>query len=62
MGKDPDEVVARANSERIRAQYATTTDAARSMGIFGSPTFVCGEEIFWGDDRLEDAIDWCIGR
>jgi len=48
MGKDPDEVVARANSERIRAQYATTTDAARSMGIFGSPTFVCGEEIFWG--------------
>jgi hypothetical protein len=29
------------------------------MGIFGSPTFVSGEEIFWGDDRLEDALEWC---
>jgi 2-hydroxychromene-2-carboxylate isomerase len=28
------------------------------LGIFGSPTFACGAEIFWGDDRLEDAIDW----
>jgi len=54
--------VARANSEQIRAQYETTTDLARSMGIFGSPTFACGKEIFWGDDRLEDAIDWCIAQ
>ena len=62
MGKDPDEVVARANSEQIRAQYAAATEAARSMGIFGSPTFACGQEIFWGDDRLEDAINWCIAH
>jgi 2-hydroxychromene-2-carboxylate isomerase len=35
------------------------TDVARALGIFGSPTFVCGTELFWGDDRLEEAIDWC---
>jgi 2-hydroxychromene-2-carboxylate isomerase len=34
------------------------TDLARDFGIFGSPTFVVGREIFWGDDRLEDAISW----
>jgi 2-hydroxychromene-2-carboxylate isomerase len=27
--------------------------------IFGSPTFTVGRELFWGDDRLEDAISWC---
>jgi hypothetical protein len=27
-------------------------------GVFGSPTFVVGRELFWGDDRLEDAISW----
>lgn len=34
-------------------------EAVRELGIFGSPTFACESEIFWGDDRLEDAIDWC---
>jgi hypothetical protein len=34
------------------------TDLARDLGIFGSPTFVVGRELFWGDDRLEDAIRW----
>jgi 2-hydroxychromene-2-carboxylate isomerase len=27
------------------------TDLARDLGIFGSPTFVVGRELFWGDDR-----------
>ena len=34
------------------------TDLARDLGIFGSPTFVVGRELFWGNDRLEDAISW----
>jgi len=51
-------VVARADSQEIRDKYDAETDVARSMGIFGSPTFVIGDEIFWGDDRLEDALEW----
>ena len=31
---------------------------ARKLGIFGSPTFAADGELFWGDDRLEDAISW----
>jgi 2-hydroxychromene-2-carboxylate isomerase len=52
--------IARANSQEIRDAYAAQTELARSLGIFGSPTFACGKEIFWGDDRLEDAIDWSV--
>jgi 2-hydroxychromene-2-carboxylate isomerase len=59
MNRNPTEVIARANSQEVRDQYAIETEVARAMGIFGSPTFACGAEIFWGDDRLEDAIDWC---
>lgn len=58
LGKDADAVVAKANSQEIRDRYAAETDAARNLGIFGSPTFASGAEIFWGDDRLEDAIEW----
>jgi hypothetical protein len=36
----------------------TETNTAKERGIFGSPTFVVGSELFWGDDRLEDAINW----
>jgi len=42
------------------AAYQRQTDRARELGLFGSPTFVCGQEIFWGDDRLEDALDWAV--
>jgi 2-hydroxychromene-2-carboxylate isomerase len=58
LGKDPETVVSRADSEEIRARYAAETDVARKLGIFGSATFVVGGEIFWGDDRLEDALAW----
>ena len=38
--------------------YQAATDEARRLGIFGSPTFAVDGELFWGDDRLEDAITW----
>lgn len=43
-----------ANKERLRSQ----TERAWEIGIFGAPSFVVGAEIFWGNDRLEDALDW----
>ena len=42
LGKDPEAVMELADSQEIRARYDAETDAARSMGIFGSPTFVVG--------------------
>ena len=62
LGKDPTSVIERAHSEEIGALYDAQTDAARSIGAFGSPTFGVDGEAFWGDDRLEEAIDWAVGR
>ena len=56
LGLDAASVLARANSDEIVAKYAEETETARQHGIFGSPSFLVGEELFWGDDRLEDAI------
>ena len=58
IGQDPERVLALANSEETKAMLTAETDAARELGIFGSPTFTVGRELFWGDDRLADAISW----
>jgi 2-hydroxychromene-2-carboxylate isomerase len=58
IGQDPGRVLALANAENAKAALTEATDAARALGIFGSPTFTVGRELFWGDDRLEDAISW----
>lgn len=58
LGQDAEAVIAQANSEETERAYAAETDAAKSLGIFGAPSFVVGNELFWGDDRLEDALEW----
>jgi 2-hydroxychromene-2-carboxylate isomerase len=58
IGQDPDRVVGLANTSESEAEYVEATDEARLLGIFGSPSFVVEGELFWGDDRLEDAISW----
>lgn len=58
LDQDPVDVVAKADSAETRAAYAAETDVARQFGAFGSPTFVADGEVFWGDDRLEEAIAW----
>jgi 2-hydroxychromene-2-carboxylate isomerase len=58
IGQDPRRVLAAANAEDTKIALAAETGAARELGIFGSPTFAVDRELFWGDDRLEDAISW----
>lgn len=38
--------------------YEAATAEARRLGVFGSPSFAVRGEVFWGDDRLDDAIAW----
>ena len=58
IGQDPARVLAAADCQDTKAALATETSTARDLGIFGSPTFAIEHELFWGDDRLEDAIRW----
>ena len=46
------------SKDALRAQ----TERARSLGIFGAPTFVVGDELFWGNDRLEAAFAFAEGE
>ncbi len=39
----------------IKQQLRSATDAAHELGVFGVPTFAIDGELFWGDDRLEEA-------
>jgi 2-hydroxychromene-2-carboxylate isomerase len=42
------------NKEKLKGQ----TDEAMMRGLFGAPSFTAGHELFWGNDRLEQAIEW----
>ena len=53
-----DDIVTRANDAEVIAAYEANTSEAQQLGIFGAPSFTIGNEIFWGDDRLEDAINF----
>jgi 2-hydroxychromene-2-carboxylate isomerase len=50
-----DEAQSDANKLRLRQQ----TETARARGVFGAPTFFVGEDMYWGNDRLDDALADC---
>ena len=58
IGLDPDNVIKQAQKDEIDQKYLKNTEMAKNKGIFGSPTFIVENEVFWGDDRCEDAIKW----
>ncbi|MDF1732276.1 MAG: 2-hydroxychromene-2-carboxylate isomerase [Minwuia sp.] len=47
-----------AESEEIKRQLRRNGDMAIAAGIFGAPSFLVGEELFFGQDRLEQALGW----
>jgi len=46
--------VTQENKDRLRRE----TDTAWELGIFGAPSFLVNGELFWGQDRLDQAIAW----
>lgn len=58
QGVAPDPWLEAAGSEAIKTALRSQTERATELGIFGAPTFLVGEEMFWGNDRLEDALAW----
>jgi len=59
LGIDAASALATAQSDAIKARLREETEEAQRLGIFGAPTFVCADgELFWGNDRLEQALRW----
>ena len=52
------EIISEAKSDKIIDIYKFNTESARENKVFGSPSFIVDNEIFWGDDRMEDSINW----
>jgi len=55
---DADALIAQARQESTKEALRKQVDRARALGIFGAPTFMVDGEMFWGNDRLEDALAW----
>jgi 2-hydroxychromene-2-carboxylate isomerase len=53
LGVDPDRFLALTESAEVRQELIDETQAALARGVFGAPTFIVGDEIFWGKDRMD---------
>jgi 2-hydroxychromene-2-carboxylate isomerase len=62
-GVDPATALERAESDANKAALKAECARAAEIGIVGAPSILTGDgEVFWGNDRLEQALDWASGR
>ncbi len=58
-GQDAARAMKAAGDQDVKDRLKENTNLAKSLGIFGAPSFtVADDELFWGDDRLEQAVAW----
>lgn len=56
---EPAPVMVAAGSETVKLALRGATDEAKSKGVFGSPSTITSDgELFWGNDRIEQALEW----
>ena len=60
LGLPADDLLARAASDENKTALRRQTEEAGELGVFGAPTFVVDKELFWGNDRLEMALEWAL--
>ena len=56
LGQDAQAALARAGTDDIKAKLRAATEEAQRLGIFGAPSFIADGELYWGNDRLEQAL------
>jgi 2-hydroxychromene-2-carboxylate isomerase len=60
---DPSSTLREAQGDANKTRLKALGEEARSRGIFGAPTFFTEDgEQFWGNDRLEQALEWATGQ
>ncbi len=59
LGADAGAVLAAAQADDNKARLRAQTEEAQRLGLYGAPSFVTATgELFWGNDRLEQALRW----
>jgi len=62
LGVAAEPALVRARADEINARLRAATAEAEQRGVFGAPTFICQDgELFWGHDRMADALAWAVG-
>ncbi|MBK8509347.1 MAG: 2-hydroxychromene-2-carboxylate isomerase [Candidatus Competibacter sp.] len=61
LGLPAADLIARAQAEPNKLKLRESTDTAQASGVFGAPTFFTRGEMFWGNDRLDDALEFAVG-
>jgi 2-hydroxychromene-2-carboxylate isomerase len=62
LGQDAAALIEAAQTPEAKARLRDETAEAEALGIFGAPSFVAAGELFWGNDRLEQALAWARSR
>lgn len=62
LGQNAERVIKEANLQKSKDDLRIQTEKAHKKGIFGAPSFYVGNELFWGNDRLENAIKWVVNK
>ncbi len=61
ISQDVEAVMENVQGEAIKSALRTQTEEAQRLGIFGAPSFVTADgELFWGNDRMESALEWAV--
>jgi 2-hydroxychromene-2-carboxylate isomerase len=61
IGVEPQTALQAANDPANKEALKQQTEQAMARGLFGAPSFIVGDELFWGNDRLETALRWARG-
>jgi 2-hydroxychromene-2-carboxylate isomerase len=61
VAQPAEETIERAGRDENKQRLRNQTQRALDLGIFGAPSFGVGDELFWGNDRLGDAVVWARG-
>jgi 2-hydroxychromene-2-carboxylate isomerase len=58
LGAEPAQWAERMSAPGIKQALKDQVSEASRRGVFGAPSFFVGDELFWGDDRLNQALGW----
>jgi 2-hydroxychromene-2-carboxylate isomerase len=53
----PNAVLKGIETQSVKERLRAATDEALALGLVGIPTVAVGDQLFWGDDRLEEAVE-----
>jgi 2-hydroxychromene-2-carboxylate isomerase len=57
-----EQILEQAQSAQNKEALKHQTARAIELGLFGAPSFTVGHELFWGNDRLEQALEWAVAH